>query len=55
MKKYAGMEPQEIKQKYFTTHDNTHQSVAGAELNASSVVDGLKDLKDCPLNQFLKQ
>ena len=51
---YVGMLPQEIKAKYFTPADNTHTSPAGAELNARSVVEGLRELKDCPLAVFLK-
>ncbi len=51
---YIGMTPQEIKARYFTTHDNTHASPAGAMLNASEVVAGLRALKDCPLKDFLK-
>ena len=54
MSHYAGLKPEEIKAKYFTTADNTHSSPAGAELNAASVVEGLKQLKDCPLANFLK-
>ena len=54
MSHYAGLKPEEIKAKYFTTADNTHSSPAGAELNAASVVEGLKQLKDCPLAGFLK-
>src|SRR6266536_4629880 len=34
--------------------DHTHTSPAGAELNAASVVAGLKGLKDCPLCKFLR-
>lgn len=49
---YAGMTPREIKAKYFTTADNTHSSHAGAELNAESVVAGLRQL-DCPLKNDL--
>lgn len=49
---YAGMTPAEIKAKYFTTADNTHSSFAGAELNARSVVAGLRAL-DCPLKSDL--
>ena len=49
---YAGMTPAEIKAKYFTTADNTHSSWAGAELNAQSVVEGLRTL-DCPLKKYL--
>jgi lysophospholipase L1-like esterase len=54
MSHYASMTPAEIKEKYFTPTDNTHTSPAGAELNAQSVVAGLKELKDCPLAGFLK-
>ena len=51
---YAGMTPAEIKAKYFTPADNTHSSFAGAELNAQSVIEGLKTLTNCPLVGFLK-
>ena len=51
---YAGMTPTEIKAKYFTPADNTHSSFAGAELNAQSVIEGLKKLANCPLVGFLK-
>jgi lysophospholipase L1-like esterase len=51
---YAGMTPAEIKAKYFTTADNTHSSPAGAELNAECVVEGLRELTNCPLQQCLK-
>lgn len=50
---YAGLSPQEIKEKYFTPADNTHTSPAGASLNAQSVVEGLRQLKDCPLTGYL--
>ena len=50
---YVGMTPQEIKAKYFTTHDNTHANPVGAALNASAVIDGLRALKDCPLSADL--
>ena len=55
MSHYAGMTPEEIKAKYFTPSDNTHTSPAGAELNAACVVEGLKDLKDCPLSSYLRK
>ena len=51
---YAGLPPEEIKAKYFTPADNTHTSPAGAEENANSVIEGLKQLKECPLTGFLK-
>ncbi len=53
MSHYAGTPPKEIKEKYFTPADNTHTSLAGAELNAQSVVEGLRLLKSCPLNNYL--
>jgi len=54
MNHYATLTPAEVKAKYFTPADGTHTSPAGAELNAQSVVDGLRLLKDCPLTSFLK-
>lgn len=51
---YAGLSAAEIKEKYFTPADNTHTSLAGAELNAQSVIEGLKELRDCPLAAYLK-
>jgi lysophospholipase L1-like esterase len=53
MSHYAGMTPLDIKEKYFTPADNTHTSFAGAELNAQSVVEGLRQLKDFPLSNYL--
>jgi rhamnogalacturonan acetylesterase len=50
---YVGMTPEQIKEKYFTAADNTHTSPQGAELNAKSVAEGLKTLKDCPLAGYL--
>lgn len=50
---YAGLTPKEIKEKYFTSADNTHTSLAGAELNAKSVIEGISALTNCPLRTFL--
>jgi rhamnogalacturonan acetylesterase len=52
---YAGMTPPEIKAKYFTTADNTHSSLAGAELNAESVIEGIREMTNCPLKKFLTE
>ena len=49
MAKYVGLEPAQIKEKYFTPADNGHTGPAGAELNAAAVVEGIRGLKDCPL------
>ncbi|HZT82620.1 MAG TPA: rhamnogalacturonan acetylesterase [Gemmataceae bacterium] len=51
--RYAGMDPADIKAKYFTPADNTHTSPAGAELNAAAVAEGLRGLKDCKLKDYL--
>ncbi len=53
MGRYADITPADIKTKYFTAADNTHTSPAGAELNAACVVEGLRDLKDCKLKDYL--
>ena len=51
-KKYEMLGPDKVKAQYFPG-DHTHTSPAGAEVNAASVVEGLKALKDCPLNGYL--
>lgn len=38
---------------FFTSADHTHTNEAGAKFNASNVVEGLKKIKDCPLNKYL--
>jgi rhamnogalacturonan acetylesterase len=53
MGRYAGLDPADIKAKYFTSADNTHTSPAGAEFNAAAVADGIRGLKDCPLANYL--
>jgi len=53
MSQYAGKTPQEIKETYFTTADNTHTSFAGAELNAQNVIAGIRALDGCPLRDYL--
>jgi lysophospholipase L1-like esterase len=54
MSHYAEMTSEEIKQKYFTPADNTHTSPEGAELNAKSVIEGLKGLENCALAKWVK-
>jgi lysophospholipase L1-like esterase len=50
---YAGLTTNEIKTIFFTPLDNTHTSVAGAQLNAGCVVEGLCALRDCRLKEYL--
>ncbi len=54
MAKYAGIKPDDIKEKYFTKLDDTHTNADGADLNAACVVDGIRGLKDCPLSSLLR-
>lgn len=44
----------EVVKSYFTEKDHTHTNEAGAKLNASLVVKGLKTLKKSALNNYLK-
>ena len=53
MSHYAGMAVSEIKEKYFTPADNTHSSYEGAELNARSVVEGIRQIKELKLVEYL--
>lgn len=48
---YEAMGPDKVKQ--FFPGDHTHTNEAGADLNALSVVRGIKQLKRCTLRQFL--
>jgi lysophospholipase L1-like esterase len=53
MARYAGFTPAEVKEKFFTPADNTHTSPGGAELNAACVAEGIRELKDCRLGEYL--
>ena len=55
MSHYAGMKPEEIKEKYFTSADNTHTNPEGAKFNAQSVVEGIRALKDVALKDYLAE
>lgn len=52
MSHYAGLTPEQVKAKYFTAADNTHTNPQGADLNAQSVIEGLRQL-NCSLKQFV--
>ena len=51
-KKYEALGSDKVKELYFL-EDHTHTTAAGAEVNAASVVEGLRALKNCPLAAFL--
>lgn len=42
-----------VKSAYFNATDHTHTLEAGARLNATAVIEGLRKTKKCRLNQFL--
>lgn len=50
--KYDQMGPEKVKS--FFPGDHTHTNLEGAKFNANAVVEGLKMINDCPLNQYLK-
>ncbi|MEJ2883181.1 rhamnogalacturonan acetylesterase [Pedobacter sp. GR22-6] len=49
---YDQMGPEKVKS--FFPGDHTHTNLEGAKFNAAAVVTGIRMLKDCPLNQYLK-
>lgn len=49
--KYDAMGPDKVKP--FFPGDHTHTNKEGASFNAAAVVEGLRQLKDCPLTAFL--
>jgi len=51
--KYDKMGPEETKKLF--PGDHTHTNIDGARINAASVVEGLRALKDCPLKDYLKK
>lgn len=50
--KYDALGPDKVKT--FFPSEHTHTNVEGATINAESVVEGLKKLPDCTLNNYLK-
>lgn len=50
--RYEEIGQEKVGKEYFLT-DHTHTTPAGAQLNAASVVEGLRALKNCPLAGFL--
>jgi len=49
--KYDAMGPEKVKT--FFPGDHTHTNLEGAKVNAQSVVEGIKTLKDCSLKKYL--
>lgn len=55
LRRYVGLEPAEVKARYFCEADNTHTSPAGAAFNAAVVVEGIRQLEGCKLAEHLRQ
>jgi lysophospholipase L1-like esterase len=51
--KYDQEGEEKVKATYFNTTDHTHTIEAGAKMNAGAVVEGLRELKKCPLTKYL--
>ena len=51
--KYEKIGAVKVASDFFTTVDNTHTSMAGARVNAESVVEGLKKIKQLKIDRFL--
>lgn len=51
--KYEKDGPAKVAAEYFTTIDHTHTSLAGARVNAESVVEGLRKIKQLKIDRFL--
>ncbi|MDP4292682.1 MAG: rhamnogalacturonan acetylesterase, partial [Bacteroidota bacterium] len=49
--KYDKLGPDETKKLF--PGDHTHTNVEGAKINAASVAEGLRAIKDCPVNKYL--
>ncbi|HEY4064546.1 MAG TPA: rhamnogalacturonan acetylesterase [Puia sp.] len=50
--KYDALGPEKVKT--FFPGDHTHTNIEGAEINAASVVEGVKKLSACTLNRYVK-
>lgn len=52
-KKYEKDGAEKVGKDYFTNKDHTHTSSAGAKVNAESVIEGLRKLKEVSLKKYL--
>lgn len=52
-RKYEKAGAQTVGAEYFTGKDHTHTSTAGARVNAESVIEGLRNLKNSPLKKYI--
>jgi rhamnogalacturonan acetylesterase len=55
IKHYNEMGKEKVTSEIFAEKDGTHSTLEGAKAHASYVVEGLKELKDCKLSDYLKK
>jgi lysophospholipase L1-like esterase len=53
--KYEKVGREKVGSDYFTTVDHTHTSLAGALVNAESVIEGLRKIKGLKIDKFVKK
>jgi rhamnogalacturonan acetylesterase len=53
-KHYSELGQAQVNSEFFGKGDNTHTVPAGGQANASYVVEGLREMKDCKLADYLK-
>jgi len=51
-RRYEQLGQEKVTKEFFVS-EHTHTSMAGAKVNAECVIEGLKALKDCPLNPYI--
>jgi rhamnogalacturonan acetylesterase len=54
-RKYDVVGDSTLLQATYFVKDHTHTNAAGAKVNAASVIEGLKQLKSCPLNKYVRE
>ena len=54
-RKYDVVGDSTLLQATYFVKDNVHTNAAGAKVNAASVMEGLTELKSCPLNKYVKE
>jgi lysophospholipase L1-like esterase len=52
---YEAQGQEKVTASYFDPREHTHTNAAGAQLNASLVIEGLKNIENCKLRDYLKQ
>ena len=54
-RRYEVFGQDKVKLDFFTEKDHTHTTAAGARENAAAVIEGIRNLKDCPLSALIAE